>query len=84
MCRKVVEGGDIFYVGAVKWIMADVDKHEIRTRVVLRDSEKQKYLLLRNEATGACMFPGETVRQGKTIEETAQRLFNQVRLITFL
>lgn len=59
--------------------MADVDKHEIRTRLVLKDSEKQKYLLIRNEATGACMFPGETVRQGKTIEETAQRLFNQAR-----
>lgn len=59
--------------------MADVGKHEIRTRLILKDCVQQKYLLIKEETSGAWAFPADVVRKGNSIAETAQNLFNKAR-----
>ena len=60
-------------------VMADVGKHEIRTRLILKDCVQQKYLLIKEETSGAWAFPADVVRKGNSIAETAQNLFNKAR-----
>lgn len=59
--------------------MADVNKHEIRTRLLLKHFEKENYyLFVRKDKSDTWSLPSNSVGRLQSIEESAKSISNSV------
>lgn len=72
----------IFFATENENMATEVNKHEVKTTVVLKRSEEETYyLFVRKDKSDAWSLPSSTVGSVQSIEETANNVLKLVRSI---